>query len=270
VIDLERRLEDLGRHLDYPGAANLAAAVGRRARQAGAPRPFWRRALLAPVPGRSAWPSTLLAAAAIAVVVIAALVAFPPSRDAIAGFLGLRGLIVQRVPLTPSAGPSNTGPLGRRLALGNEVTLAQARAAVPYPVLLPASLGEPDQVYLLNPSSRQAVALVYLPRAGLPESAHTGVGLLLIEFPGKLQSAFMEKMLGPDATLEQVSVDRQPGFWVSGSPHGFLYLDQKGEVVDDTYRLAGNTLIWNQGSLLLRIEADIGKEQALAVAASLR
>src|SRR2546421_13076393 len=101
MIDLERRLEDLGRHLDYPGAANLAAAVGRRARQAGAPRPFWRRALLAPAPHRSAWPSTLLAAAAVAVVVIAPLVALPPSRDALARFLRLPGLVDQAVPVQP-------------------------------------------------------------------------------------------------------------------------------------------------------------------------
>jgi hypothetical protein len=202
-------------------------------------------------------------------VVLAALIAFPSSRQAIAGFFGLRGVIVQRVPSTPSASPS-AGLLGRRLNLGSEVTLAQARATVSYPVLVPAALGDPDQVYLLDPRGRQAVSLVYLPRPDLPASAQTGVGLLLIEFPGQLQSAFMEKMLGPNATLERVRVNGQPGFWISGSPHGFVYVDPNGEFLDDTFRLAGETLLWNQGSLLLRIEAGVGKQRALELAASLR
>ena len=255
MAELEERLNELGRYLDYPHAAGLAATVGRRLRE--------------PARRRSRFTRVLLAAAAIAALALAALIAFPPSRDAIAGFLGLRGVIVERVPTRPSAS-ATSGPLGQRLQLGSEVTLAQARAAVSYRLLVPGSLGDPDQVYLLNPPSRQAVALVYLPRAGLPASVGTGVGLLLIEFPGKLESPFMEKMLGPDATLEQVSVNGQRGFWVSGSPHGFLYLAPNGEVLDDTYRLAGNTLIWNQGALLIRIEADVSKERALGIAASVQ
>jgi hypothetical protein len=77
-------------------------------------------------------------------------------------------------------------------------------------------------------------------------------------------------MLGPNATLERVRVNGQPGFWISGSPHGFVYVDPNGEFLDDTFRLAGETLLWNQGSLLLRIEAGVGKQRALELAASLR
>lgn len=254
--DLEQRLAELGRRLDYPRDASLAAAVGRRLEASGAPRPFW--------------PRRLLVAAAIAVVVLAALAAFPPSRNAIAGFLGLKGVIIQRVPTPPSPSAGPPGSIAQRLALGSEVTLDQAQAAVSFHVLVPGSLGEPDQVYLIDPRSRQAVALVYLPRPGLPQSARTGVGLLLIEFPGKVDSAFLEKMIGPDATLETVRVNAQPGFWLSGAPHGLVYLDPQGNAEQDTFRLAGNTLVWNQAGLAIRIEAAVSKDQAQSLAASLR
>lgn len=264
--DLEQRLSELGRRLDYPRGANLAAAVRRRieapaARQLLWPRPLWPR----PV-----WPRRLVLAAAIAAVVLAALAAFPPSRNAIAGFLGLKGVIIQRVPTAPSPGAGPTGSIAQRLDLGSEVTLAQAQAAVSYHVLVPGSLGQPDHVYLVDPPSRQAVALVYLSRPGLPQSALTGVGLLLIEFPGKIDSAYIEKMVGPDATLESLRVNGQPGFWLSGAPHGLLYVDPQGNVRQDTLRLAGNTLVWNQAGLAVRIEAPVSKDQALGLAASLR
>jgi hypothetical protein len=34
--------------------------------------------------------------------------------------------------------------------------------------------------------------------------------------------------------------------------------------------LAGNTLLWNRGDLLLRLEGDVGRDEALGLARSLR
>ncbi|HYM50556.1 MAG TPA: hypothetical protein VET65_08265 [Candidatus Limnocylindrales bacterium] len=252
--DLERRLSELGRDLDYPRASYLAPAVRRRIESREA--------------RRSIWPRRLALAAAIALVALAALIAFPPSRDAIAGFFGIRGVIVNRVPTVPSPTPASSSSIGARLDLGRQVTLAQAQAAVDYHVLVPASLGAPDQLYLVD-TARRAVALVYLPRPGLPQAAQTGVGALIIEFPGRTDSNFLFKMVGQDATIEEVPVNGQPGFWISGKPHAIAYADASGNFEQDTLRLSGDTLLWTQGALTLRIESGLSKAQALAVAASL-
>ena len=114
------------------------------------------------------------------------------------------------------------------------------------------------------------MAIVWWPRAGLPQAAHTGVGALVIEFPGQVQSDLFLKMLGPDATLEAVRVNSYPGFWISGKPHGFFFSDPQGTPQEDTFRLASNTLIWNQGSLTIRIESALDKDQTLALATTMR
>ena len=60
------------------------------------------------------------------------------------------------------------------------------------------------------------------------------------------------------------------GYWVAGDPHTVLYLDPFGEVRENTVRLAGNTLLWQRGRLTLRLEGIGSREQAVAVARSLK
>jgi hypothetical protein len=62
----------------------------------------------------------------------------------------------------------------------------------------------------------------------------------------------------------------QPGYWFSGEPHFFTYLDATGQFRDEQTRLAGNTLIWQRGDLTLRIEGQITRQEALAIAESMR
>jgi len=160
--------------------------------------------------------------------------------------------------------------IGERLGLGRQVTLPEAQATVPYGISYPQALGTPDAVFLIEPPGQHAVTLVWWPRSGLPEAGHTGVGALVIEVPGKVQSDFFLKMLGPDAALEAVQVNSNPGYWISGKPHGFFFLDPNGTPQEDTFRLAGNTLIWNQGSLTVRIESALDKDQTLGLAATMQ
>nr|MDQ6884853.1 hypothetical protein [Candidatus Dormibacteraeota bacterium] len=126
----------------------------------------------------------------------------------------------------------------------------------------------PDAVYLVQPVDRHAVALVWNPRPDLPQAGKTGVGALLIEFPGSVQPDFFMKVLGPDATLEPVKVNGNPGYWIGGKPHGFFFLDRQGVPQEDTFRLANNTVIWDRGPLTIRIESGLGKAPALALANS--
>jgi hypothetical protein len=258
MAELEERLTELGRHLDYPKTPNLAAAIRPRLEhRPRSPRAFrWRVAV---------------AAAAVLLLTAGTLIAIPATRDVIAGFFGIKGVIIQRVQSSATPTPAGTETsLGNRLNLGREVTLKEAQAALPYAIALPRRLGQPDAVYLIQPTSRQAVALIYFPRTELSATTDTGVGALIIEFPGSVEGGLIAKMVGSDATLEQVIVNGTTGYWISGKPHSFYFIDRQGTAEQETLRLAGNTLLWNQGDLTMRIESALDKADALAIANSMR
>lgn len=253
MADLEQRLIALGAAIQFPSTPEMGSRVRSRL-SASRPSLFDTR--------------RLAIAAAILIVTIGALLAIPSTRDAIAGFFGLKGVLIQRVPNLVTPTGTRSGTVGQRLDLGQQVSFAEAQAALPYSIVFPQSLRPPDAVYLIQPAERHAVALVWNPRPGLPQARTTGIGALLIEFPGKVEPDFFLKVLGPDATLEPVKVNGNPGYWISGKPHGFFFLDAQGVPQEDTFRLAGNTVIWDQGSLTIRIESGLSKAQALALANS--
>ena len=70
--------------------------------------------------------------------------------------------------------------------------------------------------------------------------------------------------------VEEVQVAGQPGYWFSGEPHFFTYLDTRGEITDEQTRLAGNTLVWQAGAQTLRLEGRLPKQEALRIAESMR
>ena len=254
LIELEQQLSRLGGDLEWPATPNLAPAVRLRiaARRPG----FERRWALA---------------AAAAMLVLAALAAYPPSRDAIASWINLHTFF-RTVPHLATPTPLPPGPLGQRLGLGQPTTLPQARAALKWQLLVPASLGQPAEVYLQplpDAPSGGEVTLVYAARKGLPAAGETGVGVLITEARGSVNSEFFGKMIGPGTTIEPVTVAGSSGYWIAGAPHVFVFVDSTGEVRYETLRLATNTLLINKGGTVVRIEGNLTKAQALQIAASL-
>ena len=148
LAGLEQRLSRLGAELDWPATPNLAPAVRLRI---GARRPRFERR----------W----LMAAAAAILVLAAIAAYPPGRDAIASWINLH-TIFRTVPHLATPTPQPRGPLGPRLGLGAQTTLEEARAAVKWPLLVPASLGRPDEVYVQPPPDRPSGGEVTLVGTG--------------------------------------------------------------------------------------------------------
>jgi len=205
----------------------------------------------------------------VAVIVLAALLAYAPSLEVIADWVNLH-LLLQRVNTVPTPSPLAPGPLGERLGLGGRSTLPGARAQIEWKVLVPASLGEPDEVYLpyTGPPDRE-VTLVYAARPGIPTSGKTGVAVLITEARGKVSSRFFGKFIGPGTTLEEVTVGGHRGLWIAGQPHDFFFIDSTGNIQDEPMRLATNTLILDFGGTVVRIEGDLTKAQALQVAQSL-
>ena len=129
MADLQERLLTLGREIAYPQTPNFAPSL---------------RARLAEPARRERFDTRRLAiAAAVFIVAIGALLAIPTTRNAIAGFFGIKGVIIQRVPSFQSPTPASGATIGQRLGLGRQATLAEAQAAIPYLISLPQSLGPP-------------------------------------------------------------------------------------------------------------------------------
>jgi hypothetical protein len=110
------------------------------------------------------------------------------------------------------------------------------------------------------------VSLVYRARRGLPQAASTGAGLLITEFE---RPYFDAKQLPPGTNLAQVRFDGDWGLWLSGAPHFLYYVDNRGKLLRDTVRLAGNVLIWHHGYVTVRMEGRISEGLALKIARSM-
>ena len=247
--DLERSLHALRDHVEMPAAQDLSSAV--------------MAALETPAPSRRAWwtrPAFALAAVIVLGLAVT-LVLSAPVREAVADLLGIGGVRIEFV--ESSEGPTpKLSPSG--LDLGDEATLAEARAELP--VGVPAALGKPDAVYVdHDPPTR--VSLVYAPRPGLPEAEETGVGLVLTQFRSQLDEGLIKKLVDAKVEVRFVDVNGHPAYWIEG-PHDLLVLEAGG-VASDEARLAGNTLVWDVDGVTLRLEADIEMEEAIEIAESI-
>jgi hypothetical protein len=269
--ELEAVVRDLGSRLDYPPSEHMAFVVRERLEGADASRGVRRSrfgldGLLRPV-FAPAWRRVAVAMLVLVAFFSGALAFSPSARRAVAGWLGLRGI---KIEVTPSLPPLPT-PLGRNLVLGPAVSFAEAQASVPFDILVPTAPGftKPDEIDLIKTFSTGQVSLLYRARPGLPAATRTGVGLILTQFEASPNVPFIEKKLIPaGTTVDPVRVGGEPGFWISGEAHELFYVGPDGVPIRDTARLSGNVLIWQHGSVTLRLEGDISETQALAIAES--
>jgi hypothetical protein len=256
LADLDRALRDLGDHLDYPAAPHLATAVRRRLAEPAASR---RRFGWYAAPRRR----LVLSSAGAAVLVALSVLGFSaPAREAVADLFGLRGVLFSREssPVQP----------GERLRLGRPVRLDEARTLVDFPLQEPSRFGTPDGVYVDDGGPVTVVSSIYRPEERLPEVRSTGVGLLVSQFRGRVDTAVMGKFLGSAGVVEAISVDGRRGFWLPEPAHVVLYLDPQGNVREDTARLTANVLLYEDDGVITRIESRLGKDEMLAIAASMR
>jgi hypothetical protein len=271
---LERLVVEVGSLVDYPVLPDLSLAVGQRLRQRPSPS-RWSpeslrlrlRAALRPVL-QPAWQPVAVALIVVVALLTGTLAFSPAARRAVAGWLGLRGVRIQFTP-TPSASPL---PLGTGLNLGEKMTLADAQTQVPFRILVPhdPDLGPPDAVYLRRANFDPQVTLLWHARPGLPNARETGEGLLLTQFRAGVDAQFIKKISFEATTLEPVTVNGGEGFWIAGAPHQLSFVDENGNLLPDTVRLAGNVLLWEQGELTIRIEGKLSREQALRLASTVR
>lgn len=257
--DLILALNELGERLDIPPGDPIAAAVAR-IRTA----PTSRRTGSAPWrPGRRGRRVLAAAAAALLVGLAATLVA-PASRDAVARLLGIGSVTVTYTDEVPVGA-------GRTYDLGTPVSLAQAEAraaAAGWSLAAPTGAGDPARAFVGRPAG--AVNLVWAPAAQRPEIADSGIGLLLTAMPGTTDAGGMSKQATGGTTVQLVRVGDDAAYWIEGEPHEVVMTDRNGDVVHDSARLAGNTLIWTDGDVTYRLESALDRDQAIDLASTLR
>lgn len=258
---LDDMLRDLSGRLAYPPTPDLAAAVQAEI----AVRPV-RPARRFRSHTFSGWQRLALAAAIVILLLAAGLLAFPDARESIARRLGLPGIDIVIVDDTPTPAPTTTGA---SLLLGEPVSLADAQAAAGYAVQIPAALGSPDEVYLRTLESGQMVTQLYLPREGLPVTAESGVGALLMQFPAEDRPGQLAKRIAMGAGhVTELDLGDDQAFWITGETQLVLDQDPSDTFEDLIARDSGNVLLWQADGLTFRLETALSLAEALVLAES--
>lgn len=237
---LEDRLRSLGDALDLEPDADLTDAdltdAGRIdgglvdaviARLDETPaRPDHRRAADRP------W---LRVAAVLLLAVALVAVAVPSSRRTVADWFGLDGVRVERRPGAPAV--SAPDPFDGVVAIGDD------------------SPGAPPDADASDGSTAPSIGTVV--DVG-------GVEILVSEFVGSLDNPTIGKIVGDGTDVQQVQVGGGFGLWIDGAPHDVSFFDEGGDIVFE--RFAGNTLLWQDGRVVRRLEGFADVTDAVAYA----
>ena len=253
--DLERELAALGAELAFPPTPDLVGRV--------------RVALEDPPPDRRWWGLARPIRRGTALALAAVLVAATVVAAAVYSLGGLGIVFVDRLPSVPPLASPSAG-LGSNLDLGVPTTLEAATSKVGYDVYVPgsAALGPPDALFYGSQLVDGQVSFVYGPGAGRPAPTESGVSILITEFRGDLEKRLAEKSIGPGTTVEVLTVNGGLAFWIEGAPHVIVYRDPTGGYVRESIRLVHNSLAWQQGGTVIRIEGNLSRDEAVALAAT--
>jgi hypothetical protein len=261
--DFERELRELGTLIDYPPTPDVARAARHVLEEDETSRP---RAF------RMTFPAVRWAAVAAALVLVVAVPTFSPGlRATVSEWFVAGGVYNAGEPAVdagsperqteagaPSAGVSKNGePLALRFS-GERISLREARARMDGTLLLPRTLGKPEELYAPGTSAKGGVVLVY--SNGLPPLGDTGISLVLTQVPGDLGSTFLREKANIGSELERVRVNGDPG-----------YLNAAGRSPSAMNPpLPGNILLWEKSGVALRLEVNLPKKRAIRIAESVR
>jgi hypothetical protein len=203
-----------------------------------------------------------VAVAAVFIVIVAAALAIPSSRHAIADWLGIGAIEVRR-----SDGPRvSTRP-------GSQPLPGSPRSSAPNQnVVVPRNLAGARElvdftIATLHDPSAGTLARIEVDRR--PEG-----GLLVLDYGRftlvevRANPEVIAKLIDRTATVERVRVEGAPGLWITGA-HEIAYLTSSGAVATDTIRRSGPVLIWARSGLTLRLEGFDTLADAQKVAASI-
>ena len=187
---------------------------------------------------------------AILLAVLAGVLALSPgARSAFLEIFHLEGATVERVDELPEVEV-------RPIDFGERVSRAEAERRVGFELV---DLGEPDAVFVRG--DRMA-SLVY----GSVDEPR----LVLSELRGAIWDQMVKKVGSRGTRVDQVTVDGERGLFITGDEHFVMFFDENGAITDEPTFLAGTVLLWNRGPLLLRLEGDLTRAEALELANSVK
>lgn len=182
---------------------------------------------------------------AIAIAVLTLVIGLvPDTREAVADLLHEAGVKIGFVDEIPT-------DLAEDLNLGDPSTMREATEHATFELQAPAALGPADEVYV----DGETVSMVW-----------EGPTLLTQQAGGE---SYALKGVGPDTDATHVAVAGDPGLWIEGAEHTFTLLDQQGNPVEETSRLAANVLLWSSDGVDYRLELTGDLDRALEIATSL-
>lgn len=238
--ELDAALRDLGTRLDVPDAPDVTATVLSRLNETRAERRTrWRP-----------WHRVVAAAVAALVALATAMVVSPAVRAAVYDLLRIGGVEIHENQPLPSARPVDPPLPGER-----DVSLSEARRLADFPLRLPRSLGEPSTVRVIDDA--RVVSMAF----GSPHGE-----VRVDQFDGGLSPMFTKFTSGGD--VRHVTVSGLPAVWVD-RPHIVIYDDPDGTMREESARLAGSTLIWEQDGVTYRVEGSLTEAQAIEIAESM-
>jgi len=233
---LGRVVRSLAPLLRTPDAPDVAASVTAAIRAGQRPR----RRLSRPV--------------RLAILVGAILVLLATAAVAARFVIDVGGIRIEPPPTTSvsASNPPLTGP-----AFGEPTTLSAGGREAGIDPVVPQALGKPDRVWIARGDEPGSIllAMAWRPRPGLPRISGTPYGASLIEVRG-------------DAELVAKTVDPR---YVQVS-HGVYWIAVPHEVelltggTTRVFEVTGNTLIWRDGDLALRLETDLPRGDAVGIA----
>jgi hypothetical protein len=238
---LENDIDLLGRAMIFPETPSLVARVRSRLER--------ERVVRAPA---GPWQLALAGVAATVVIVCLISAVAAPARNAAADIFDRINIFeVDEVP------PDST-----RDITGTELTLEDAQSALAFPLLLPEGTG-PNRVLLQDFGQVKAAVLFYQNENGAPYAlfeTNTPVAKGLSVGKGVVESGQAQLVggLGGEA------------YWLTGL-RLVQYYDVDGAVIQDSVRATDvNTLLWNEGGRVFRVEGDLTQAEAIEIAKSLR
>jgi hypothetical protein len=210
--------------------------------------------------GRRVWRRPAIATVT-ALLVTLVFVFSPTARQAAADWLGAAGI---RIGITADRAPTT----GAELDLGEVTPQEEVGDAVDFQLRAPSGEfpGVPDAVYL---SDNGQVTMVWDGTPSLPAAGDTGIGLLLTQYSAA-GGQLAQKSIGPETGVQRLTVEGQPALWIEGATHTFTLLNQAGDPIEETTRLAANVLIWEINGVNHRLETTGDLQNSLAIVETLK
>jgi hypothetical protein len=163
-----------------------------------------------------------------------------------------------RIEPPPTTSPTVSQPPIVGPAFGERMPLAHAEREAGFRAVVPRRLGDPDRVWIAPGDEPDSVliAMAWFPRPRLPRIPGTPYGASLLEVRGEAD------LVAKRVDIRFVEVSTGGAYWIR-VPHEVELL---AGGTTRTFAVTGNVLIWQRGALALRLETNLPKADALALA----